>query len=580
MNKNALYIALVIGFLGSYNAQAQKKDASIGSEVVNVIGIYTPTISDAFKVKETPSFDDETTTQREEIHYSITSFPVASTFTPSKGTAAQVDRKKKEKYFNNYAALGIGNYGTLLGELFVTHNLNKSQYLGAHIKHHSSQGGIKEVVLDNFFYDTTANFTFASSDKDLAWNTDLGYKNRVYNWYGLPTEHTFTDEQLKSIDEQQTFHTFYLGGKINLKEHALEKAEVYYKRFWDAFQSQENRFWIKPTINVDINDIALKVDVIADYVGTSYQKQFYIDSTAKYSHFNIGLQPSFMYYNDELAVKIGAGIFYGFGKLQEASSNKLYFYPQITASYKLVGDLMMLYGGLEGTLHQNSYADFAEENPFIMPFAPITPTHRQYDFYLGVKGKLASNVAYNLRGSYLNESNKALYETVFATNNTNTLGYNFANSMLVTYDDIKTIGIFGELKADLNSNVSMFVNGTFNSYSTSASKEAWNLPSMQFSAGVNTTITDKITANMNVFYIGARKTNFTELDFVNNSVVSTAHSLKGYFDLNLNANYQYNQRLGIFLRLNNIASQRYEKWLYYSVQGFQILAGANYKFDF
>ncbi|MDO4728169.1 MAG: TonB-dependent receptor [Bacteroidota bacterium] len=580
MNKKVLYIALIIGYFTLYNTYSQKKDSSIGSEVVNVIGIYTPTISDAFKIKETPSFDDEVTTQRQEIHYSITSFPVASTFTPSKGTAAQVERKKKEKYFSNYAALGVGNYGTLLGELFLTHNLNRNQYLGAYIKHHSSQGGIKDVVLDNFFYDTTVDLNFASVEKDWTWSTDLGYKNRIYNWYGLPVEHTFTDEQLKSIDEQQTFHTFYLGGKIKLKEHVLEKAEIYYKRFWDDFQSQENRFWLKPTVNVDINDIDFKVDLIADYVGTQYQKQLYTDAEAKYSHFNIGLQPSFLYYNNDLSVKIGVGVFYGFGKQQQTTSNKLYFYPQITASYKLVGDLMMLYGGLEGTLRQNSYADFAEENPFIMPYAPIVPTHQQYDFYLGVKGKLASNVAYNLRASILNEHNKALYETFSAIDSTNTLGYNFSNSMFVRYDNVKTIGVFGELKAELNSNISMYVNGTFNTFTTSFGQEAWNLPNIRFVAGVNAIITDKITANMEASYIGERKANFMQFDDVNDTYTNTIHTLNGYFDLNLNANYQYNNRLGIFLRLNNIASQKYQKWLYYPVQGFQILAGANYKFDF
>src|SRR5690554_1231642 len=134
MNKLSLYTTIIISVL-SYTAMAQKSDSSIGSEVVNVIGTYTPTISDAFKVKETPSFDDETITNKEEINYSISSFAVASTFTPEKGSAASVERAKKQKYFNNYASIGIGNYGTLLGELFLTHNISKNQYIGGMIKH-------------------------------------------------------------------------------------------------------------------------------------------------------------------------------------------------------------------------------------------------------------------------------------------------------------------------------------------------------------------------------------------------------------------------------------------------------------
>src|SRR5690606_38665528 len=198
---NRIYITIILASL-SFGAIAQKSDSSIGSEVINVIGTYTPTISDAFKIKETPSFDDETVTNKEEINYSISSFPVASTFTPAKGTAQAVERAKKEKYFSNYASLGIGNYGTLLAELFLTHNISNNQYIGGLIKHHSSQGGIKDVVLDDFFYDTSVDLTYSTFEKEYNWSADLGFQNQIYNWYGLPLEYvTFDEETIKSIDE-------------------------------------------------------------------------------------------------------------------------------------------------------------------------------------------------------------------------------------------------------------------------------------------------------------------------------------------------------------------------------------------
>ena len=99
---------------------AQKKQENIGTEVVNVVKPYTPTISDAFKVKETPSLDDEGNAKKEVIKYTIFSFPVASTFTPSKGKAEGIEKSKQEKLFKNYATFGGGNYGTLNADLFVT----------------------------------------------------------------------------------------------------------------------------------------------------------------------------------------------------------------------------------------------------------------------------------------------------------------------------------------------------------------------------------------------------------------------------------------------------------------------------
>jgi hypothetical protein len=73
-------IGLVIILIASHLSFAQKKDENIGTEVVNVVKPYTPTISDAFKVKEIPALEDADNTKKEEIKYNFFSFPVASTF--------------------------------------------------------------------------------------------------------------------------------------------------------------------------------------------------------------------------------------------------------------------------------------------------------------------------------------------------------------------------------------------------------------------------------------------------------------------------------------------------------------------
>ena len=46
--KNIILVTLLASFQLTF---AQKKDENIGSEVVNIVKPYSPTISDAFKVK-------------------------------------------------------------------------------------------------------------------------------------------------------------------------------------------------------------------------------------------------------------------------------------------------------------------------------------------------------------------------------------------------------------------------------------------------------------------------------------------------------------------------------------------------
>lgn len=77
-------ILFTLTLLSFQFVMAQKKQEKIRTEEVNVVKSYTPTISDAFKIKETPLLNEEGTSPKETVKYNIFSFPVASTFTPTK----------------------------------------------------------------------------------------------------------------------------------------------------------------------------------------------------------------------------------------------------------------------------------------------------------------------------------------------------------------------------------------------------------------------------------------------------------------------------------------------------------------
>ncbi len=583
MNKTFKYISALFFLFIGLQTFAQKKDENIGTEVVNVVKPYTPTISDAFKVKETPVIEDEVNTDKEEIKYNIFSFPVASTFTPAKGKAAAVDKSAKERIFKNYATLGVGNYGTVNGEVFITENLSSTDYVGGMLRHLSSQGGINDVKLDDKYYNTALDLTYGSRTREMDWNADLGYKHQMYNWYGLPTEFIpFTDDEINAIDEQQTYQTLSLGAKVGMKESFMNETSLQFKRFWDSHGSQENRFFIKPGIDFEIENYKFKADFVADYVGGSFEKDYSGISDISYSYLNFGVQPSILLQQDDLSVQAGAGFFYSVGKYNDGSDNKFYIFPQVKASYKVVGDIMIAYAGAEGTLKQNTFADFVEENKFVSPTLAIAPTNQQYDVYVGLKGKLANTVAFNVRGSYMAEDDRAFFmANSYDISNANVLGYTYGNSFGVVYDNLTTISVFGELKMDFSKNASFGINGTFNSYTTDQA-EAWNLPSMKIGANLDVNITKKWYAGTNIFFVGERKDVFTTFDSINplNPFVQKVVTLDSYFDLNAHLGYKHSERLTGFLKLNNIANQQYERWMNYPVQGFQFLIGANYKFDF
>ena len=576
--KQIKYIAVITILCLTQFSFAQKKDDNIGTEVVNVVKPYSPSISDAFKVKETPTLDDEETSKKETIQYNIFSFPVASTFAPSKGKAANVDKSADEKIFSNYLTLGAGNYGTVNAELFITENVSNTDYFGGMLRHSSSQGGIDNVVLDDKFFNTALDLTYGSRTKVLSWNADLGYKNQVYNWYGIPPE-LFNDVEIASINEQQTYHTLYVGGRLAFGDSFLKESSIKFSRFWDAFGSAENRFVAKPSMEFDLVEQKIKVDFVVDHVSGSFTQNFDKTASIKYGFTNVGFQPSIKIQKDDLTLNAGVGIFYS--AAQEAGESKFFIYPQITASYKIIGDLMLFYAGLEGTLQQNSYHDFVQENFFVSPTLGIAPTNQKFDIYAGLKGKLASSISYNLRGAYKNEEGKALFKSnIYDDFNANTDGYTFANSFEVVYDNIKTISFFGELKADFSKNVSFGINGTFSSFSTDIENEAWNLPAIQVATTLDVNITSKWYAGTSLFFVGERKDIFRQATLMLPFPPDEINTLKSFFDLNAHIGYKHSERLTFFLKGNNLANQNYQRWSNYPVQGLQVLGGASYKFDF
>lgn len=583
--KNTKYIIIGIFAFATQFTFGQVKDENIGSEVVNIVKPYTPTISDAFKVKETPVIEDEDNTQKETITYNIFSFPVASTFTPAKGKAADVDKAEKVKLYNNYATLGFGNYPTINAELFITENLNRNSYIGGMLRHLSSQGGIKDVVLDDKYYNTSLDVTYGVRERDMNWNIDLGVKNQIYNWYGLPIENNFYDQTtIDAIDPSQSYNTILLGGKVEFKKSFFKDASMQFKRFSDKLGSGENRFFIKPSFDVEAFDQKIKADVIVDYVGGSFEKTYDDSGSIDYSNVLFGAKPSILYQKDDLSVQIGAGVFYTTAKINGVSDSKLFVYPNVKASYRIVGDILVGYAGAEGGLTQNSYADFVDQNTFVSPTLFIAPTDNKYDIYVGMKGKLASSVAFNLRGSLKNEDNKALFvSNEFILGNTNTEGYAYGNSFNVVYDNVKTISFFGELKADFSKNVTFGINGTYNNFTSDVQAEAWNLPQLKVGTTLDFNLTEKWYAGTNVFFVGERKDVITVQDDLSinpGTFTQQEVTLDSYFDLNAHVGYKYNARLTAFLKGNNLANQQYNRWANFPVQGIQIMLGANYKFDF
>lgn len=582
--RHILAVLFALGFSGAFAQPGGDRD-KLGTEVVNVVRPYAASISDAFKVRETPVFEEEVNAQREEIKYTIYSFPVASTFTPAKGKAAALDRFERDPFFKNFATFGIGNYGTFLAELYVSEQFDRNSHLNASLRHLSSQGGIREVFLDDAFSLTRLDLNYGQTDKSMSWQIGGGYQHQMVNWYGLPSYvlDGLTPEEmgvlLTSIDAKQTYHTINLGGDIQFEDQLFSGAKMRFTRFSDAFSSGENRLVLQPELELNIADFEVEMPVVLDHLSGSFDRSMLDENEIKYAYTNVGASPTLKLKHEKWNFRLGARLMYMMDG--EGDLSKFHIYPNLQASVPLVDDLMIFYTGIDGGLEQNSFQNRVEINPFVSPTLGLRPTDRAYEVYAGLKGKLASNVSYHVKGAYRNENHFAFFlnNAAFSDVTINNQGYAYGNSFSVAFGGLKTVQFFGELKAEFSKDFTAGIYADFNSFSVNEEVgEAWNLPAFQLGANLEYKFSPKWILGSQLFYVGSRK----DLGLIHqtDAFVENVITLPSFLDLNANLKYQINRRFSAFVSANNITGQAYQRWLNTPVQQFQIMGGLNAKFDF
>ena len=565
-----LMLLFKIDNLGAQNKESRSQD-TVDTQVVSIVKPYTPKISDAFKLKQTPRMGSYETSQKP-VKYTIFSIPVASTFTPAKGNSVGLDKLKKEKLFQNYASLGYGNYGTISGNLYLNHRLGRGERIGGYIEHHSSQGGVDDLQLEDGFSNNNIQVNYVKSLKTFVWNTEAAFQRQAVNWYGLPFETT------TALDSKQVYSTIELGSDVQFTKGVFRSGKIHLRRFSDAYESQEYHLRGETKLQLNVLDSPINSIIKVDYLKGSFAKNYNGLETQNYGNIQFSAAPSYLYIQDDFTVSAGFKAYYLMDS--EQNKNDFYIYPNIETSYAVVNSIVVAYAAIKGDLYQNTYFDFVQSNPFVSPTLEIRPSSTPYKVVVGTKGKLSQTIGYDLNGSFTREQNKALFRTHSIQNLSVPNNYNRGNSFGVVYDDVEVFNISGALEIDMSQKLNVRLKGDLYKFTSDMQPTTWNLPEFEASLFLDYKFSEKLIMAANLFYWGSRQdtTNF-EGQLIPEPIAPNV-TLDSFLDANVQITYEITNQFGAFVKANNIANNSYNRWNHYPVQGFQILGGVSYKFDF
>lgn len=585
----SLLVLLVIAYANAQekNTTNKAKDTIIKTEVVNVVTSYVPKISDAFKIKQKPVIKHTKQNQKKELEYQIFSVPVASTFIPKSGTMKKVDLGKKERLYPNYLSVGFGNRIAPYLEAHMRQNDSYYSEFSAHLKFLLSSDPVENTDLSSTFYNVDLNLNYTQQERYFQWSAGLNAEKDKYNWYGLPTNITFTQPTVNAIEEAQSYNHFKVYGQIKPDESYLDEVNGKVSFFSDSFESAEFLIDADALFNFPLNNIHrelsnLYINTSINYLGGSFAYGNDAMTPIDYKFITFGANPYYKFKLQDLAIQLGAKTYFSIDS--QNNENNFFIYPDVEFSYPIVNDFANLYIGVSGDLTTNMYQSFTDDNPYLSPTLDMRQTNKSFDFFGGLRGKLSPQVSYNTKVSYADVENNPFFAlNQSKSDGTNTAGangftfygYDYGNSFKVVYDDIKLMTFFGEIAFNGIKNLTIGANGQLNNFTLTNEAEAWNTPSIKGEL-FGTYTTNKWYAGTNFYFVGNRKGR------VYNTLPDetfTSKDLKSYFDINFNGGYHFNDSFSVFLNLNNVLNNSYQRFNNFNVQGFQAMGGLTWKFD-
>lgn len=542
-------------------AQNKPKDTPppIKQEEVDIVKPYEPVLADAVKLEFSPDLPSQEDLDKKKFRIGLSDYDVPNRFLTIAYSAPQLkplaykgkEKGKKgsdedEDDYHFWLRGGYGNFNTPLLEVSATTGKSDRFLLGGHGSYISSNG---PLAFQNYSQAKANVFGKFFLPKDYV-QLGLTYRRNNYFYYGFNQEDTlFTpiEDSLKIVYNDIAFSAEF--GNTTENERTLDyQALLKYHYYFNAFglTPKENNILLDGKVNKRMGD-HWELGGFSQLHFSNYKNE--IDSTDTDVLFNVTPFATYRAFFGALSGGVSLLL----------NHDKFLAYPYINVDFFIIPETFTLYGGLNKKLIKNNYFTLSEENPYIADYIPFQNTQQENRF-VGAKGSIGKRVTYNVQGFQRINKHQALFINI----PTDTMRFTAA------YDSSMTaIGGMAEIGFEVSKKVTTRLGFTFQGYDTQNEAEAWHLPTVQVNLRADVFPIEKLQITGDIFVLQGAKGRLPD---------GTSTNLKGAVDINLAAHYQLMKHVSLFAHLNNIASIKSDRFLYYPTYGFNALGGATIRF--
>lgn len=579
MNKNLISISFFFLFINLY---CQENKTNITTQELTVTKSYSPLLANKNKIRSKASSSFMDISSNSSMTYDLLQIPVISIFSPNKASPLKLQRNiSQNASFNNHLDFGFGNRNQLYMDLSNSFRIDKFQSFNIDIVSFN-YGNVSSSIVesDESLFTFALNHLYSSNKKEI--NNAFHVRSYTNNYYGIYSESEILNDPilLNKIDTRQNRTEINFLSNWKFYNRFIKTASLNFNSNFDSFDSNEQILEIKADILLEFLNtnflIIPKFDLVNSFFSQGYQNRNSIQSN--YSKFETLIQLSSIQYI--FKYQIGGKINY-MTNIQQNSTPKIFFNPEILISYGQNGSKFQPYLTISGGVNLNSYKMSSYLNPFVAPTLNLIPTQNLYDGRFGLKSSLTSKIDL-IFGTHFNSQKNAFFFKRYAydssvINN----GYRLANSFGLVYDDINKFGFYSELIFLQNDESSFGLSFINYNYDQKKISSPWNLPDFEASVDLNMKLMNKFNIKIDARFLGRRPSAYKNV-FLNQNIQTsptTTKSLSTLTQIKTEFNYRLAQNIQTYMRMQFNFGKDINQWDYFRLNENLFIGGIRYSFD-
>ena len=562
------------------SSYAQKKESSIETERIIIVKSFTPSLSDAFKIKSDPSISDSISNAKFELVYDLKKIPVISTFEPNKATPLKLKQKILYNPFNTFFSGAFGNKNQLFFNISSLVEIDRSQRIGFNFYKDGFGNDLDNTVLrsNQNYNEIGFNHNLRSNQYNV--NTQFKFSKSLNNYFGL-NENVSDQSFINLIDPQIRRNNLKVRSNWNWYDYFLNNFILQANLSTDNFDSIEKQIGLSANFGSELARGNFKGKIKIQGLNTRFVSSYFQKIQEEYSQAQGSLSVFWQNTSNDFRFKIGAGVSYFLGIDQ--ISNDLIYYPEIEILYQKKENKLTPYLKAIGGANLNSYRSLSDVNPYLAPTTTLIPTFNKYNIQLGMRSRLASVLNFDLGLIFDEIENFNYYQRLPFDNENELESYRLSNAFESKYLDLSFYGFNASIIINMIKDNFIRFETSYRFFNTQDEEVLWNIPSLQANWESQIKWNDRLAFSFKGSMWGDRSASlrpiFLEQDLSNDLIINE-EILPIFIRSSAHITYKLTKQFDIFFKGRFNSKGIHGRWSYYPEPPLLILGGITYKFDF